>query len=904
MTALRVGFLGDSYRKRSFTRRYQHFFRNPKLAGGLLWLITNRVAIDYTAVFTMFSRLMTKGVIDRIRTGASSTITQQYTRLFLALVANKGTLGREQLMKIVQQEVAMSTNMSLSPDGRENILEVLWDAVAKCGRDVVDDLSDDLCLPCESMSEPPAKRARLTTMYGASEAEAIPLPSLHSGHFHGAPAELDTSSELDLKPPHRLVRNDSIVAETVSLLLENGIELPDVLCKSDTLHQLLLMGFPLLLRVLARHGVDVWICDEINDKPLIVRACATSSPDMVSCLLEGLQEASDSRRSCKPVEVDMTTLQHRMDQLWIAAVQRSDDRVLKVLHQRRVPATKAALLDSAMKSDPRFVSFMLEKLPFMAEEAADALKLYSAYCLFSSVSSAESRLSKATIAAQVSSLIEQMSNETAPRFLGRSPSMSSSSEPSNERNAGASGSPAGILDWLTSGEEEPLIAALGSFQLSLQYSEKQAAEPAVLDIAGHRIQEAQSWIDFKRLAQVSIPTKGKEPLSGVLLHGLLVVGRVLRKHSFCFQFLKKVTDLLDSDITSSSGRQPVRNLQLATQEDASPEFIPVLAQYSLLTYHFRLWQEMTQDELDQVDADTVHNLSIAAIKVLRHLSASGVIVDTLPVFCWLSNHLAFGLGHQWTQSMVLDNALELLTDMVELHQQSEQTATGLHHAVALIVKGSLSCAVPCEGILHHATELLIDFRVRIFYGRRATLSKGRRAHLMTLIRILLDEGGHNLVNRVDGSRETAAHKVISSLARDVYFMVEKETFQTTAMELLTLFDEYGQHWDSFYNSQHSLMEMLKMVPELSPFWTQLLCQPRTLQCLSATVAVTWCDSEVWKRLPENIKQIVLQHQRARPQTPSWSSPDYCASLYSDDCVNVYSSPGMFYWGCDDEGWEG
>ena len=36
MTALRVGFLGDSYRKRSFTRRYQHFFRNPKLAGGLL----------------------------------------------------------------------------------------------------------------------------------------------------------------------------------------------------------------------------------------------------------------------------------------------------------------------------------------------------------------------------------------------------------------------------------------------------------------------------------------------------------------------------------------------------------------------------------------------------------------------------------------------------------------------------------------------------------------------------------------------------------------------------------------------------------------------------------------------------------------------------------------------------
>ena len=40
MTALRVGFLGDSYQKRSFTRQYQHFFRNPKLAGGLLLVAT------------------------------------------------------------------------------------------------------------------------------------------------------------------------------------------------------------------------------------------------------------------------------------------------------------------------------------------------------------------------------------------------------------------------------------------------------------------------------------------------------------------------------------------------------------------------------------------------------------------------------------------------------------------------------------------------------------------------------------------------------------------------------------------------------------------------------------------------------------------------------------------------
>ena len=46
MTALRVGFLGDSYRKRLFTRPNQHYFRNPKLAGGQHWSESDDNAID------------------------------------------------------------------------------------------------------------------------------------------------------------------------------------------------------------------------------------------------------------------------------------------------------------------------------------------------------------------------------------------------------------------------------------------------------------------------------------------------------------------------------------------------------------------------------------------------------------------------------------------------------------------------------------------------------------------------------------------------------------------------------------------------------------------------------------------------------------------------------------------
>ena len=498
-----------------------------------------------------------------------------------------------------------------------------------------------------------------------------------------------------------------------------------------------------------------------------------------------------------------------------------------------------------------------------------------------------------------------MSNETASCFPGEWVNISRPCEPCNRLNAGASGSQAGILGWLTSGAEEPLIAALRSFQLSLQYNEKQLAEPAVLDIAGHRIQEAQSWDDFKRLAQVSIPTQGKEPLSGVLLHGLLVTERVRPKHSFHFQFLEKVMDLLCKRYMyiSSFGRQPGENWRLTSQEETPPELFPLLALYSLLVHHLRLWQDMTREEVVRVDTNL--NLSMQAIDVLRLLLASGIVVDTLHVFCWLSNHLALGLVHQSSYKMVLDNALGLLIDMVELHQQSEQISAELHRAAALMVKGSLSCAVPCGSIFHCAVVKPLPIVNLGRYPRQQTsLAKDRKSHLMKLIRILLDEGSSDLVNLVNDSNETAAHEVIS-VAKEGFsfrtYMDKIETFQTTAMELLTLFDEYGQHWDSFYNSRHSLLEMLTMIPELSSFWTQLLCQPRTLQCLSATVAVTWCDSEVWKGLPENIKQIVLQHQRATPPTPSWSSPEDLVSPYSDFCESRHSSSDMFLDGDDDGG---
>ena len=252
---------------------------------------------------------------------------------------------------------------------------------------------------------------------------------------------------------------------------------------------------------------------------------------------------------------------------------------------------------------------------------------------------------------------------------------------------------------------------------------------------------------------------------------------------------------------------------------------------------------MNEDEFGQVDADTVHNLSMAAIKILHVLLGSGIIVDTLSVFCWLSNQLAFGLGHQWTNLMVLENVLQLLIGMVKLQRESEQISAELRRAATFVVKRSLNCAVPCNNTLHRAVvNQLSMFNPEGYSWQQTETNDRRMSEWMFLVRILVDEGGPDLVNLVNRRNETAAHRVVS-LAKERFSSfgdIKDEEFHDAATELLTLFDEYGQHWDSFYNSQHSLLEVLKIVPQLSSFWIQLRCQPApTLQCLSATVAVAW-----------------------------------------------------------------
>ena len=87
MTALRVGFLGDSYRKRSFTRRYQHYFRNPKLAGGLLLFLSrsNFLCVFFCMYISSFSQWLCN---------EKKSITVRYIRSDTIDILTSGTENR------------------------------------------------------------------------------------------------------------------------------------------------------------------------------------------------------------------------------------------------------------------------------------------------------------------------------------------------------------------------------------------------------------------------------------------------------------------------------------------------------------------------------------------------------------------------------------------------------------------------------------------------------------------------------------------------------------------------------------------------------------------------------------------------------------------------------------------
>ena len=203
---------------------------------------------------------------------------------------------------------------------------------------------------------------------------------------------------------------------------------------------------------------------------------------------------------------------------------------------------------------------------------------------------------------------------------------------------------------------------------------------------------------------------------------------------------------------------------------------------------------------------------------------------------------------------ILFRVLPLLTDIAALHQQSALVSPELDGAVADLV-------MPRGSLLHYVVMVLLS---AISMEHDLEDRKQRRLANMELIRVLLVKRGANLLNLTDGNGRTAAHILLRRIipSRSFCAQDDRQTCLKLALEMLNLFDMYGQHWDSYNgDDQQSLMETVAANPALSSFYTELLCRPRSLQWLSASVVVksAWTRTNTWKRLPPRIKVFILEH---------------------------------------------
>ena len=526
--------------------------------------------------------------------------------------------------------------------------------------------------------------------------------------------------------------------------------------------------------------------------------------------------------------------------------------------------TQVALLESALKQDSRHILSMLDKPSESVTnvEAADALSLHSAFCLLSAACMRRSMLCS-HITFSEAHCWHQRRPSCSGRIAPLLESLMATSADELKDNHDDKVRRIGILTM-----EGLLFAAVESFKRSLRFRQswKCREKLAVLSIDGHRVEEAQSWAEFKLLAQLNIPTPDMETLSGAFLHGLLVAVRILPRHAVCVRFVGELlcmfgnkqrivglTDDLQADETDEECA--------ATEKDASLEIFSALAQCSAVVCHLGLWQELTSEEFAEMGMRPPVKLCRPAIDLLHYLLSTDIISGTRSVFSWASCCLVFGreIGE------IVPRALPLLVDALVADQSTRRLLKEVNQAVEVLVRASVSQPAPCHSILHLLvmTELL-----KVRSDLTPEMLVRRRTAVMQLLRGILIDGGSRLVNRTNRHGKTAAHMVISSPAPDhlhSWGMDRKEALEShwaAMLGVLKLFDAYGQHWDSYYgDNKETLLEMLAASQRWPSFVDKLLCQPRSLRCLCASVVVAsaWQASETWQRLPEHIKSFVLEH---------------------------------------------
>ena len=765
-----------------------------RMLGGLaFWLLSNDVAFNIPTVINMFVRFAVYLAATGRMTGLRFMPRRFLVKLYLMCVARMraGTRGHSQLAEIASLLVYASTTI-----GCDGILNWMCDLLAQ-----------GCCTERHKNTD--------TNLPASQSVCKLPWDS------------------------------DEVASEAVAMLFQAGLTVPKV--SRGLLHQLLAQKFSRLLGVLAHQGVDFWACDEIGDTPLIVQACKVSSPTTIRCLLEGwrnaVSEGLSLPRGFPPgngmavngkvgtASLGTAVQESRERDLWSIALQRTKDRisVLDVLTRCGIAATTATLFESALSLSSEAVSYLLNTSAFTSAEAADTLALHFAFCLWKAGEEPRKKCSVKFMEDTVTYLssrevsVDGLNNESTAPSGFRLQQMDSEAGHGHSARSAQRRSP-----------------AVASLKKAVEACTALPVRPASssLDIAGYEVREGWTWDEFFQLARVSIATDGKQPLSGLLLHGLLVFDRVLPQHPATFEFFRFVTQL------PRCKSKPARNT-LHLQK---------LERYAIITHHVRMWQKWSADDVTKLMGQWKPlELICEALGLAKQLYSEGTIVDTLPLFSWLHCLLA---NKTPPADFDFSTSVQVLLELAHPSHTSAMAAQQLERVSEILVATCTAGVTTIMGgsVLHELVSCVTCEGRQSAHVRMRQRPSGVRA----LRALLAAPGGCVLVNRVDNWNDTVAHQLLYSSGRN--FSQARDDFLSQLLELL---DASGQHWDCFYGKPYSLLEILHACSgQFRSLKTALGRRVPSLQCLAATAAAQHQPQTCQQNLPPLMADVVAQHRPA------------------------------------------
>ena len=615
------------------------------------------------------------------------------------------------------------------------------------------------------------------------------------------------------------------LAVMVSTLCQQGMALPDL--HGNLAHSLLTPLFSELLEVLVLHGLDIWVRVQSGAPSLVESAVRSDCKEILHAVLPGVTmklPGNDSDRNAESVYVQM--LQHNGEDidesdLWLLALNYGSLTCAEALRGHRIPTRRKALLHAAVRADEKMFELLLDARAWTDLDKRDAFHLRAVHCLLDWLT----RMRTSNLKCR--DILDCLVNV---RYID-------------------------LAELLKMNTDEKRFlhnlhihyGVLPLFQKALQFEKCGAgsmaeASPATnrLLLAGHELHEASTEEELLELTEKLLPTNtgATELASGVHVHGLLVMHRLIPGHPACLHYFKELYQHLVGEPWCSTTEAPL--LTHLSEE----QVVPFVTCFQLI--HVLL---DTEEPLFREKCEFIESPLGLAITMAARLLSSNVAINVTRVLECTAHVLRSTTFGKKVQDLMKEVCDFLLVMYMCRHRDLPGATKNMVAAVRLMVKAS-DQLYGKQTFLHILVDAWAASGVPTKHGQSpgSAIRLAGFSGVKYLLTQFLDEMFDP--NTVNVSNETAAHRVIRSYHCNRSLSVEE------GVALLELFDEYGLHWDAYFDNRRMLVNILPGVWGMVPLARRLKSRPRSLQCLAAHAA----SGPACNTLPKRIQHFIKIHK--------------------------------------------